>query len=395
VLHDELWEGDDEDSPQEPAEESAEEPAQESTALVPPTLITHEAVVAARDNYLQKLRRELVRFLASVSNMGRVDQVWITGGGSQLPGVDELLTDVFGCRPQPLAYMDRLQHNLDAEEASRLEPRLAVAFGLALGQLGGVAGFNFRQEDLVFTRGFDRMKLPLAIACMLGLFLLCFMGLKLRKELTNLERQIGVTVTQRKASTNRPSGRSGRSGSPANLPRFTGYLGRLVNRGGWAQQYLGKKYPTLLRQLNAKPVFERIYTYYQHLKRVSEGLAGGAGQIAGYELDSGCAVLQEVAEVIENNKQSLGRILVCELTIKLPPHKTGRSLTLKVAFRGDDFRTRQANLKAAFEDQMRAADSAFQSTDDGKEELFRAGSGAYFTLKVELKDKIPVRQVGG
>ncbi|MHC4919986.1 MAG: type II secretion system protein GspL [Planctomycetota bacterium] len=346
------------ESTDESADESTGESTGESTALALPTLISHESVVLARDRYLQKLHRELMRFLTSVSNMGQIDQVWITGGGSLLPGVEEVLQGVFGCRPKALAFLDQLQHSLSEDEARRLEPRLAVAFGLALGRLGGAQGFNFRQEDLVFTRRFDRIKLPLAIACMLGLFFLCFFGLKLRKELTNLERQFGVTVPQKKTASKRATGRSGGRVPQASLPRFTGYLGKLVNinseRGMWARRYLGdKEYPRLLRQLADKPVFERIRHYHTYLTGLNKRLASGAGQIAGYELDSGCAVLQELAEVIEKNKESLGRILVCELDMRIPSQKRGRTLALRVAFRGNDFRTRQANLQAAFDEQMK------------------------------------------
>ena len=81
-----------------------------------------------------------------------------------MAGPNELLADVFGLEPQPLTFMHLLKHALDEAEAAHLEPRIAVAVGLALGNMNGIKGFNFRQEELVFTRGFDRIKLPLAIA---------------------------------------------------------------------------------------------------------------------------------------------------------------------------------------------------------------------------------------
>lgn len=393
---DELW--DQAAETKEPSEPSAPSEATASTAVAPPTLITHESVVAARDRYLEKLRRELVRFLTAVTDVGQIEQVWMTGGGSQLRGVDETLYGVFGCRPQPLTYMDRLQHNLDEDEARALEPRLAVAVGLALGPLGGVRGFNFRQEDLSFTRRFDRIKLPLAIACMLALFFLCFQGLKLRKELTNLERQFGYLVPGQETDTARPSGRSGRRAALATLPRFTGYLGRLVNErsenGAWAKQYLGDKdYGNVMGQLAKKPTFERIRHYHGYLEALTKNLAGGAGQIAGWELESGCAVLQELGEVFETHKESLGRVLVCQVEMRLPASKRGRTMEVKVAFRGPDFRTGQAALKTAFDNRIAAADSAFSSRDSGSEELFREGDGAYFTLKMEIKDKVPIRDI--
>ncbi|MHC4919987.1 MAG: hypothetical protein ACYTKC_10350 [Planctomycetota bacterium] len=36
--------------------------------------------------------------------------------------------------------------------------------------------------------------------------------------------------------------------------------------------------------------------------------------------------------------------------------------------------------------------SAFESRDEGSEELFREGVGSYFNLKLALKAKLPVRQ---
>ena len=72
-----------------------------------------------RDRFLNRLRRELIRFLTSVKNAGPIEQLWITGGGSSLPGLDVMLESVFGRAPERLRVFDHLSHTLDAAETIR------------------------------------------------------------------------------------------------------------------------------------------------------------------------------------------------------------------------------------------------------------------------------------
>ena len=85
--------------------------------------------------------------------------------------------------PQPELHKTRdtyCPHSVIRKAGPELGPKLAVAVGLALSGLGGKAGLNFRQEELAFTKGFDRIKFPLAVACMLALFLVLIFAVRLR-----------------------------------------------------------------------------------------------------------------------------------------------------------------------------------------------------------------------
>src|SRR5690606_18351503 len=154
-------------------------------------LLPHASAVGARDRFLERLRRELTRFLASVAQVRKIDAVWYTGGGSQLPGVVDVLRDVFEVEPQLLDVLGRMQHGLDEKEAADVNPRIATAVGLALGMMGGPSRLDFRREDLVFARRFDRIKFPLAVTCMLGVFLLFFLGLQSYTRYRTLKFQYG------------------------------------------------------------------------------------------------------------------------------------------------------------------------------------------------------------
>ncbi len=135
-------------------------------------------VDAARERLFHRLKRELMRFLTALPQIASVERAFITGGGSAVPGVSELLAETFDCAVTPLDVLTRLSHNLPPEEAEAIGPRIAVAIGLALGTMGGPGGFDFRQEELAYRRRFDRIKFPLAIACMLCVFLPFIYGVR-------------------------------------------------------------------------------------------------------------------------------------------------------------------------------------------------------------------------
>ena len=160
---------DDEDEPEiQDTEAEAEELAE---AVVQSEVVSVDLVLGARDRFMVRLRREVVRFLTGLARVGGIEKLYVTGGGSFLPGMNDVLREAFGCEPESLDVLARLSHNLEDEDVRWIGPRIAVAIGLALGPMGGPAGFNFRQEDLAFRRRFDRIKFPLAIACMLAVFL--------------------------------------------------------------------------------------------------------------------------------------------------------------------------------------------------------------------------------
>jgi Tfp pilus assembly PilM family ATPase len=373
-------------------EASAAEPV---AAPAPRTIrVAHADVAAAHRAWLQRLSRELTRFLTASGRATRLAALYVTGGASELPGTGAMLADVFGVTPQPLDVLAKLQHDLTPEQAKEHGPRIATAVGLALGQLGGPDGFQLRQEDLVLTRGFERVKFPLAIACMVAMLALFVQWNRQQQELSNLGLRIGSTYRDPK--------------DPKKIA-FFGMLGAVM-RSGWfdkadhfrieqqkgkdssGKDYTGKD---LLVELDAMPVQDRLRFVRDKLRIVAKNKQTQSGVFEDVSVESGLAVLSRFAEVMKELEPTLGRFLVTRinLTMKSP----NRQLQFVVALRGDDFRSRHTALKAALDAEMAKPDSPFEPPDPkkpppGKDvEQFRdtgasGVAGAYYTMTLPIKD---------
>lgn len=353
-------------------------------------VVSHLTVAQARDRFLERLQRELVRFLAGVST-GSIDRVWATGGGSVLPGVPELLGQVFGVEPQPLDVLGRLSHNLDPEEAYGIAPRIAVAVGLALGRMGGVKGFNFRQEDLSFTKGFDRVKFPLAVACMLGLFLVVVFAMKTRKEGRRLELEYGRVFKDEMPE------KGGRRDTV-----FYGHVGQQMNVNGWfaMDRYFPRQEFTKLQgELVETPVFDRLPKLYNTLDKYFKEKQNSSGYYPELRVGSGVGVLSHAAGVLQKIESQLGRYVILKIDLRMPKADNGRFLSFEIALRADQggsFRTKYSALRAAFEADCGLPESPFFELHDkvAPERPFEseAGNGAIYTMRMNLKpeEKFPV-----
>lgn len=351
-------------------------------------LVSFRETEAAHTAYLQRLARELMRYLTSVPKAAAIRAVWTTGMGIRAPGVHEMLSEVFGVEPQALDVLANLQHDLDDEEAERLGPQLATAIGLALSKLGGPAGFDLRQEDLVVQRGFERIKFPLAIACMVALLALVFYSAKLSAELRNLELQIGKTYIDPK--------------KPDGPPQFHGMLHSVLS-GRWfengsqfrIEETKGKDYTykDLVEELSKVDVSKRLLLVRDKLRLVADQKQKDSGIYEDVSLESGLAVLVRFAQIMKAVEPQLGRYLLLRLSVNMKA--PNRKLEFMVAFRGDDFRSRLEALQLALEADYELADSPFERpstrAESSKEELFRDSaesgvSGAYYKITLKVKD---------
>ncbi|MEM7199275.1 MAG: pilus assembly protein PilM [Planctomycetota bacterium] len=383
---------DDSRSPPPDAEAPQEEDADEATASAVPSdasqLIPHSEVSAARDRFLTRLRRELTRFLTSVPSMGPVTAVWYTGGASAVPGTIELLHEVFETKPRELDVLAKVSHKLDSDEAREMRPKLAVAVGLAVDALGNREGFNFRQEELSFTKGFDRVKFPLAITCMLALFLVLVFAIRSHRQLGDLKMQYGETFAV-KSKTVR-----GRERKEAT---FYGYLGGLVNPGDeWFagdRFYTDGEFRKLIDKLLAADTFVRLPVLRQELKRHYEEQQKKSGYYADLRLGSGLGALVEFTEVLHANKGLLGRYLIEEMRLNLPYSEKARRFTFTIILRTDEtssFRDKWAALEGAFRDVATRPESCFASirdNDSRERDVFEDGGrgGATYQMSLDLK----------
>ncbi|MBM4060321.1 MAG: hypothetical protein FJ265_04365 [Planctomycetes bacterium] len=349
--------------------------------------VTFEEVEAAQTAFLQRLARELVRYLTASGKASRIQALWITGGAARTPGLGELLREVFGVEPRELDVLGHLQHDLDPEAAADLGPRLATAVGIALGRFGGPAGFDLRQEDLAFRRGFERVKFPLAIACLVGLLALFLYGHQLSRELQMLELQIGRTW-QNPAEPNAPR-------------QFHGMLNSVL-AGGWfekpqqfrLEQSRGKdyRYKDLVTELEATPVHRRIALVRSKLEAVAQQLQKESGVYEDVKLESGLAVLVRFAQMFKAAEPELGRYLMIKIDLNMKTPK--RYLEFVVAFRNSDFRDRDGAVVRAIEAEYAKPDSPFREPEGrtekrSDEKLFKGDgstSGAYYIYRMGVKD---------
>lgn len=351
-------------------------------------VVSRVEVEAAHTAWLQRLARELTRFLTASGRAGQLVGVVATGGASRTPGTREMLAAVFGVEVKELDLLAKLQHELTPEQATEYGPRLATALGLALGALGGPAGFELRQEDLVLTRGFERIKFPLAIACMVALLALFVTWNKKSMELRNLELQIGSTYTG--------------GTDPKAPPIFYGMLNSVFSSRWFEkpehfrlEQQKGKDFTwkDLAAELAQVPVHRRLALVRDRLKAVADQKQKESGIYEDVSLESGLAVLVRWSEMMRATEAQLGRFLVTSIHLNM--HSRTRKLEFSIAFRGEDFRARRSVLQRAIEAEIQKADSPFETPDKAEErkdeELFRDADkggmpGAYYKVAMHVKD---------
>jgi Tfp pilus assembly PilM family ATPase len=372
-----------------------------AAAVMRQVVIAHSDVEHERAAFVQRLHRELVRFLASTGRAGDVRGLWVTGGASRLDGVAPMLEEVFGIAPKTLDVLGdpKLKHSLSPEDAERFGSSIAVAVGLALANLGGPVGYDFRREDLAFTRGFDRVKFPLAIACMVALFAAVVFGVRMSRQLENLEYRIGLTYQGKEADPKKP--------------KFYGQVNPVLRLGTLTDDRYFKfqegsrnyGYKELLADVMAKPVAERIKFIRDRLRRALELKQKESGIYEEVSLESGLAVMERFLEVLHKNEGALGKYLLCtmELSMRATPGRdvSGRYLQCRFAFRGDDFRDRNAALRQMFDDECKREDSPFQKVEEsiGGDLPFRDGaekgvSGSYYDLKLHVRESFQPFGVG-
>jgi Tfp pilus assembly PilM family ATPase len=363
-------------------EGDAEAGGDDAVVVVSDQSIGADVVSAARDAFLARLRRELMRFLAGLPRVAAVERLYVTGGGAAMPGVVDCLSDVFGCTAQPLDILSRVSHGLDADEAAQVGPRIATAFGLALTMLGGRGGFNFRQEDLAYKRGFDRIKFPLAIACVLAAFLPFLYGLRQLNQLRDLGKRYGELYQV-------AEGGQARRGASAVRATFWGYVGLLMNDGqpNSVLRPLGpKNFETLTKQLVDAETFKRLPAIRSALEKHLQDQQEQTGVFEDLRLPSGVYVLSYFADAVQRIEKQLGSFLIAELDLNMQPRQP--SLQVKIALRGEDFRNRVALLQDALRATFDDPNSPFSGFGlAGGEDVFREGDGATVTMKIDLKEE--------
>ncbi len=357
--------------------DDADAPAEAGAAVV-----SFSEVKAAHAKFLARLSRELTRFLAATGLSSRIRSVWVSGSSCRSEGVGDMLAEVFGVAPRELDVLAHLAHDLDEAEAAELSPQLAVAVGLGLARMGGPEGFELRQEDLAQQGGFDAIKFPLAIACMVGLLAMFVLANKKSMELRQLEFEIGMQYQD--------------------TAMFFGYLNPIFSDDEWLQdkRYFARKgkdgrttykFKDLLADVVAAPVHERVGIVRRQMREVARQKQKETGVYEDVSIESGLSVLVRWAEMLKGIEPQLGRYLVPSLELSMKPKS--RKLQFRVAFRGEDFRSRMSILQSAIAKEVARPDSPFTQSKEPTppERLFADRSetgvtGAYFEFTIPIKD---------
>ena len=139
---------------------------------------------------LEKVAREVKRFVASVDPDLEVETAWLAGGASRAPGADTFLASRLGVDVQNLDVLAALRHRLPDPEAERLRPVAPVAVGLGLrGLRKGEVSYNFRQQEFRPRTALDQLKVPLAWCLAFALLLVCVLAYDASIELVSARNE--------------------------------------------------------------------------------------------------------------------------------------------------------------------------------------------------------------
>ena len=365
-------------------EESEGEAAEELVHTPPPVGINvHEDELRSGGQRLAtRLAREIFRFLAGLQRTGTLRQVLLTGGGARLPGIDQHLADELQVEVSPLDLLARVTGDEEGD------PGFDTALAAAMVALGATkATMNFRQEELAFRRKFDKLKVPIAAFVWLFLGYVVLTCYNLTVERKHLDWVVGVPLVE-------DSNRSFRT------PRYTGMLESLAN------PQRGKSY--VLRDVTdtrdawnileavakeEKPG-ERVATLLSRLRSLKRKLEKDTGYFPEVKLESGLAVLQAFAEIVEkaDASPSIGRFVVTEIDMRLGERTKPGRLSFKVGFRGSDFRIQSSNFQSICL-QAVEGDGPFEKFEQKRgEELYSDIDGASFDLQFDIKNPYGVFQ---
>ncbi len=154
---------------------------------------------------VKRIRRELGRTISAARTKHPIDAVYVCG--RELPGlVGSSILDV------PIYILDVFEE--DGGQPADGFGELAIAYGVAVGRLGGgVLKPSLRREQLRYSGAFERLEVPLAVVCILLVTLLGALNFFSLKDRQDLDESADTWV---RSSINYLMGNL-KSGTPGNL----------------------------------------------------------------------------------------------------------------------------------------------------------------------------------
>lgn len=132
-----------------------------------------DLIAQKRSEFVEKVSRELARTLAGSKFEVPVEAVFLTGGGSAMPGLADALRARLSIEVLPFNPLDVFPNAIPAAERAAIGLRTTTAIGLASKLLGHEpVKTDFRQEEYRYQKRFDQVKVVLA--CCVSLMVILF-----------------------------------------------------------------------------------------------------------------------------------------------------------------------------------------------------------------------------
>jgi hypothetical protein len=132
-----------------------------------------------RADFLRKLRRELLRTVTFLNMDEKPEKILVTGAGCRLPGLDDLLQELFGAPVEELDLLSRVHHAIPEEQVLAVNREICIPLGAAYKSAGhDMTRIDFRQEEVRYAKKFDQIKVPLACMVFLVLILVVLLNLE-------------------------------------------------------------------------------------------------------------------------------------------------------------------------------------------------------------------------
>jgi hypothetical protein len=133
-----------------------------------------------RSDFLGKLRREILRTLTSMQLKDKTEKVLVTGIGCSVPGFQDLCKEIISAECEELDLLSRVDHPFDEKQAIAANREIAVPLGSAYKLAGhNITKVDMRQEELVYAKKFDQVKVPTACLVFLLLIFVVLLNLEL------------------------------------------------------------------------------------------------------------------------------------------------------------------------------------------------------------------------
>jgi Tfp pilus assembly PilM family ATPase len=309
-----------------PAAEGGEEGAEPEVQPVDPE---EEAEEQERrlEQAVSRIRRELGRTISAARTANPIDAVYVCGW--ELPDlVETTLQDL------PVYELDVFEED-GGQPAAGTAP-LVVAYGVALRQLGGgQLQARLRREELRFTGAFERIELPLAVACLmlatlLGVFVIFeLQQVRLRDRDVNLWLQSAINFMYGVP----------REGKPGNLESSWDELDRYTDKVRNAPEQLEH---SRLEQLDQ---IERMLNL--RISKLDEDL-GNTGEIR--QPQSSLEALTRVIGVLRGMGDQAGRTAIRKAQVQTRHGGFSTDETVEVRLEVSFFADTAAQATGNFED---------------------------------------------